>query len=113
MRFQPKYKIKKGDEVVVIAGASKDLSTPKKVIAVINDADRPKVKVEGVAIATKHMKPNAQNPQGTIIKEEAFIAMSNVMLWDANEKKGARVKRDRDEKGKVVRVSKKTQQIIK
>jgi len=112
MRFQPKYKIKKGDEVVVITGADKDLSTPKKVMQVVNDEHRPKVKVEGVAMATKHLKPNAQNPQGTIVKEEAFIAMSNVMLWDAKEGKGVRVKKERTDKG-VNRVSKKSQAVIK
>jgi len=112
MRFQPKYKIKKGDEVVVIAGASKDLSTPKKVMAVLNDEHRPKVKVEGVAIATKHMKPNAQNPQGSIVKEEAFIAMSNVMLWDAKEGRGVRVTKERTDSG-VSRVSKKSKEVIK
>lgn len=112
MRFQPKYKIKKGDEVVVIAGASKDLSTPKKVMAVINDEHRPKVKVEGVAIATKHLKPNAQNPQGSIVKEEAFIAMSNVMLWDAKAGRGVRITKERTEKG-VNRVSKKSKEVIK
>lgn len=112
MRFQPKYKIKKGDEVVVIAGASKDLSTPKKVMAVINDEHRPKVKVEGVAIATKHLKPNAQNPQGSIVKEEAFIAMSNVMLWDAKEGRGVRITKERTENG-VNRVSKKSKEVIK
>ncbi len=112
MRFQPKYKIKKGDEVVVISGADKDLSTPKKVVAILADEKRPKVKVEGVAMATKHLKPNAQNPQGSIVKEEAFIAMSNVMLWDAKAKRGARVTKERTEKG-VTRVSKKSKEVIK
>ncbi len=112
MRFQPKYKIKKGDEVVVIAGANKDLTTPKKVMAVLADAHNPKVKVEGVAIATKHLKPNAQNPQGTIVKEEAFIAMSNVMLWDAKEGRGVRITKERTDKG-VNRVSKKSKEVIK
>jgi len=112
MRFQPKYKIKRGDEVVVIAGADKDLQTPKKVIAVSRDPKRPKVKVEGVAIVTKHLKPNAQNPQGSIVKEEAFIAMSNVMLWDPKAKRGVRTTTQRTEKG-INRVSKKSQEVIK
>ncbi len=112
MRFQPKYKIKKGDEVVVIAGADKDLNTPKKVMEIIADQHRPKVKVEGVAIATKHLKPNAQNPQGAIVKEEAFIAMSNVMLWDAKASRGARITKERTDKG-VNRVSKKSKEVIK
>jgi large subunit ribosomal protein L24 len=112
MRFQPKYKIKKGDEVVVISGADKDLNSPKKVMEVQNDEFRPRVKVEGVAMATKHLKPNAQNPQGTIVKEEAFIAMSNVMLWDAKESRGVRITKERTESG-VNRVSKKSKEVIK
>ncbi len=112
MRFKPKSKIKAGDQVVVISGASKDLNTPKNVIAVQYDAHNPKVKVEGVAIATKHMKPNAQNPQGTIVKEEAFIALSNVMLWDAKASRGVRIKRERTDKGSQ-RVSKKSGEVIK
>lgn len=112
MRFVPKYKIKTGDQVVVIAGEDKDLNTPKRVISIIVDAKKPRVKVEGVNIVTKHLKPNAQNPQGTIVKEEAPIALSNVMLWDAKAKKGSRVKRNRTDKS-VERISKKSGEIIK
>jgi large subunit ribosomal protein L24 len=110
-RFQPKYNIKKGDQVVVIAGDDKNLTTPRAVIAVIPDAKNPKVLVEGVALATKHKKPNAQNPQGAIVKEEAYISLSNVMLWDAKAGAGTKVKRDRTS-GKAVRISKKTNQAI-
>lgn len=112
MRFKPKYNIKKGDEVVVISGADKNLGEPRKVIEVIPDEKRPRVKVEGVNIVTKHLKPNAQNPQGTIIKEEAAIALSNVMLWDAKSNRGVRVKRERGE-GKTKRISKKSNEVIK
>jgi len=111
MRFKQKYKIKKGDEVVVVAGADKDLETPKKVLSVVADEHRPRVIVEGVAMATKHLKPDAQNPQGTIVRQERPIAMSNVMLWDAKEGRGVRVSRDRKD-GKSVRISKKSQQEI-
>lgn len=112
MRFKPKYKIKSGDEVVVIAGADKDLNTPRKVIAVYADAQRPRLKVEGVRIVTKHLKPNAQSPQGSIVKEEALIALSNVMLWDPKAKRGVTVKREKTEKG-TARVSKKSGEVIK
>jgi large subunit ribosomal protein L24 len=106
-RFEPKYNIKKGDQVVVIAGDDKNLTTPRTVLAVIPDAKKPRVIVEGVAMATKHKKPNAQNPQGAIVKEEAAIAISNVMLWDAKAGAGTKVNRDRSS-GKAVRVSKKS-----
>jgi large subunit ribosomal protein L24 len=110
-RFQPKFNIKKGDQVVVIAGDDKDLKTPKTVLVVIPDTKNPKVIVEGVALATKHKKPNAQNPQGAIVKEEAAISLSNVMLWDAKASAGVKIKRDRSS-GKAVRISKKTNQAI-
>ena len=109
-RFKPKFNIKKGDDVVVIAGDDKDLTKPRKVLAVL--IDKAKVIVEGVAIATKHTKPTAQNTGGGIIKVEAAIAISNVMLWDAKAKAGTKVKRTREE-GKLVRVSKKSGTAIK
>lgn len=111
-RFKPKYSIKKGDKVVVIAGSDKDKSTPKTVLSVIPDETNPKVLVEGVNIKTKHKKPNAQNPQGSIVKEEAPVSLSNVMLWDAKAKSGTKVRRERKE-GKGIRVSKKSGEVIK
>jgi len=60
-RFQPKFNIKKGDNVVVIAGDDKDRNQPRKVLAVY--PQKSKVLVEGVNMVTKHLKPNAQNPQ--------------------------------------------------
>jgi len=107
-RFKPKYNIRKGDSVVVIAGDDKDLSKPRTVREVlVEDA---KVIVEGVNIITKHTKPSAQNTKGGIIKKEAPIHISNVMLWDAAQKTGARITRVRKE-GKTERVfkTKKTQ----
>ncbi len=109
-RFQPKFNIRKGDSVVVIAGASKDRSNPKKVLAVYPQKSR--VLIEGVNMVTKHLKPNAQNPQGGIVQEEASIHISNVMLWDAKAKAPARIKRERKE-GNFVRVSKKSGEEIK
>jgi large subunit ribosomal protein L24 len=109
-RFKPKFNIKKGDEVVVITGDDKDLQKPRKVLEVI--IDKAKVIVEGVAIATKHTKPTAKNTGGGIIKVEAAIAISNVMLWDAKAKSATKVKRTR-EGGKLVRISKKSGNTIK
>ncbi|MFC0771523.1 50S ribosomal protein L24 [Terrimonas alba] len=104
-RFKPKYNIKKGDSVVVITGDDKDLSKPRVVKEVL--IDKAKVLVEGVNIITKHTKPSAQNTKGGIVKTEAPIHISNVMLWDAKAKAPAKVKRERVE-GKSVRVSKKS-----
>ncbi len=109
-RFQPKFNIKKGDEVVVITGKNKDRNTPRKVLAVQPQESR--VLVEGVNIVSKHLKPNAQNPQGAIVREEASIHISNVMLWDAKAKAPSRVKRERKETS-FVRIFKKSGEVIK
>ena len=102
-RFKPKYNIHKGDNVVVITGNDKDLSKPRAVKEVL--VEEGKVIVEGVNIKTKHSKPSAQNTKGGITKKEAPIHISNVMLWDAAQKAGARVKRERKD-GKTVLVFK-------
>ena len=102
-RFKPKYNIRKGDNVVVISGDDKDLSKPRVVKEVL--VEKAKVLVEGVNIITKHTKPSAQNTTGGIIKKEAPIHISNVMLWDAAQKAGAKVTRVRTE-GKTERVFK-------
>ncbi len=108
-RFKPKFNIKKGDNVVVIAGDDKDLKKPRIVLAVY--PDKAKVLVEGVAIKTKHTKPNAQNTKGGIVKVEAPIAISNVMIWDAKAGAATKIKRSR-ETGKLVRISKKSGEAI-
>ena len=110
-RFNPKFNIKKGDQVAVIAGDDKNRSTPRQVLAVYPLKGR--VIVEGVNIVTKHVKPSAKNPQGGIVKVEAPINISNVQLWDAAAKAPVRIKRQRSETNKVVRISKKTGQEIK
>ena len=104
-RFKPKFNIRKGDRVVIITGDDKDLTKPRTVKKVLVDQSR--VIVEGVNIVTKHTKPNAQNTKGGIVKVEAPVHISNVMLWDAKEKAPAKIRRER-ENGKTVRISKKS-----
>ena len=108
-RFKPKYNIKKGDQVVIIAGDDKDLKKPRTVLEVILDKGR--VVVEGANFVSKHTKPSAQNTQGGIIKVEAPIAISNVMLWDAKKREATKVKRSRKD-GKLIRISKKSEETI-
>lgn len=70
--------IKKGDEVVVIAG---DHKTKKgKVLQVIRDKNR--VIVEGINMIKKHERKSQDNPQGSITEREASIHYSNVALAD-------------------------------
>ncbi len=109
-RFKPKFNIKKGDTVVIIAGDDKDVTKPRKVLQVIVDKSR--VVIEGANIITKHTKPSAQNTKGGIIKKEAPIHISNVMLWDAKTGGPTKIKRTRED-GKLVRISKKSGGVIK
>lgn len=109
-RFKSKFNIKKGDMVVIIAGDDKDAKKPRKVLEVLPEKSR--VIVEGAAIVTRHTKPSAQNTQGGLVKKEASIHISNVMLWDAKQEAGTKVKRSR-ENGKLVRISKKSGEVIK
>ena len=76
-------KIKRNDQVIVIAG--KDKGKRGRVLRVIVDKQR--VLVEGIGIVTKHVKPNPQaGKQGGIIKQEAPIHVSNVALLDSDGK---------------------------
>jgi large subunit ribosomal protein L24 len=69
--------------------------------------------VEGVNLISKATKPNAKNPQGGIVKKEAPIHISNLMLVNPATGKPTKVGRKVNEKGKLVRYSKKTGEEIK
>ena len=97
------HKIKKGDLVKVITGKDKDKTG--KVLQVKDG----KVVVEGCNMVTKHTKPNAGNPQGGIVKHEAAIDASNVML--VVDGKATRVGFEIKD-GKKVRVAKATGKVI-
>ena len=104
-----KIKIKKSDTVVVTNGNSK--GSKGKVIKIFPKRNR--ALVEGVNMVSKHTKPNAENPQGGIVKKEAEIHISNLMLVDPKSGQPTRIGRKRDEKtGKIVRYSKKTGEVI-
>lgn len=69
--------------------------------------------VEGVNMVSKHTKPNAKSPQGGIVKKEAPVNISNLMVID-NSGKPTRTGRKLDSKTeKLVRFSKKTGEVIK
>jgi large subunit ribosomal protein L24 len=107
--MQKKLHIKKGDTVVVISGNSK--GQEGKVLNVVHDKDR--AIVEGVNMVSKHTKPNSKSPQGGIIKKEATIHISNLMLKDPKTGKPTRIGRRLDKNGKLVRYSKKSGEEIK
>ena len=106
--MKSKINIKKGDQVKVIAGDSR--GQEGKVLKVI--VDSLKAIVEGINLVSKSTKPNAKNTKGGIIKKEAPIHISNLMLID-NSGKPARIGRKPDTQGKLVRYSKKSGEVIK
>ena len=91
--------IRKNDMVAVIAG--KDKGKEGKVLRV--DAEQMKLKVEGVNVAKKHVKPSQANPQGGIVQKELPIHYSNVMLISPTTKKPTRAtKFTRGKKGELI-----------
>ena len=104
-----KLHIKKGDTVYVNAG--NDKGKTGQVLEVLKDKDR--AIVEGINMVSKHTKPNAQHPQGGIIKQEAGIHISNLMLVDPKTGKPTRIGRKKNEEGKLVRYAKKSGEEIK
>ena len=108
-RFAPKLKIKKGDRVVVISGAYKDVERPREVLEVLPEKNR--AIVEDVNMAKKHTKPSQDNPGG-INEVPMPIHISNLMLVDPKTGEPTRVGRKVVD-GKLVRYSKKSGEIIK
>jgi large subunit ribosomal protein L24 len=109
-KTQPaKLKVRKGDTVIVIAGDSKG---SKGRITQIDTAKN-RAFVEGANLVSKHTKPNAANPNGGIVKMEAAIHISNLALVDPKTGEATRVGRKKDTDGKLVRVAKKSGEVIK
>jgi len=104
-----KLHIKKGDIVEVIAGNAK--GTNGKVLTVFPDKQR--AIVEGANLVSKHTKPTAQYPDGGIIKKEASIHISNLMILDPKSGKPTRIGRKIGKNGKLVRFAKKSGEEIK
>lgn len=104
-----KLHIKKGDTVYINAG--EDKGKTGRVLSVLVKEQR--AIVEGINMVSKHTKPNAQNPQGGIIKKEAPIHISNLNLLDPKSGKATRIGRKKNEEGVLVRYSKKSGEEIK
>ena len=104
--MRKKLHIKKGDNVMVIAGNSK--GQQGKVLVL--DAEKSRAIVEGVNLVSKHTKPNAENPKGGIVKKEATIHISNLSLLTSKGETtriGYRIEGD-----KKVRFSTKSNEVI-
>jgi large subunit ribosomal protein L24 len=107
--MQKKLHIRKGDTVMVITGESK--GQKGRVLEV--DREKGKAIVEGVNMVSKHTKPNAKSPQGGILKKEAPVHLSNLMIVDPASGKPTRIGRRLNNKNKLVRYSKKSGEEIK
>ncbi len=104
-----KLHIKKGDNVMVISGNNKGQSGRVLVI----DVAASKAIVEGVNLISKNTKPNANNPKGGILKQEAAVHISNLMLVDkAGQPVRVGIKID-ENTGNKIRISKKSGEAIK
>ena len=100
-------KIRKGDEVVVIAG--RDKGRRGTVVKILEG----QVVVENISMVKRHTKPNPQrNVQGGIVEKETPIDVSNVMLWNPIAKKGDRIGVRTLADGRKVRFFKSNKEVV-
>jgi large subunit ribosomal protein L24 len=92
--------IRKNDLVVVTAG--KEKGKKGKVLKIMREKDR--VIVEKVNFIKRHQKPTSAQKQGGIIEREGSLHLSNVMLFCEKCTKGVRIRKQRLDDGKVVRL---------
>jgi large subunit ribosomal protein L24 len=102
-----KFKIKKGDKVVVITGRDKGKSG--EVLRVLRDDNR--VVVQGVNMVKRHTRPQPGNPGG-IVEKEASIHISNVAHIDPKSNKPTRVGYKLLEDGRKVRVARRSAEVL-
>lgn len=96
---------------MVYVNAGNNRGQQGKVLSV--DVDKSRAIVEGVNLCKKAQKPNAENPQGGIVEQEAAVHISNLQVIDAKSGKATRIGRRVGENGKLVRYSKKSGEEIK
>ncbi len=106
--MRSKSHIKKDDKVKVVSG--KDAGKIGKVLKV--DRKKERILVENINIMKRHTRPSAQNKQGGIVESEALISWANVMLMCNKCMKPVRIKMQRLEDGKKIRVCRKCSEII-
>ena len=104
-----KIRLKKGDNVVVLAGKEKGKTG---VIQTTHPAEN-KVTVEGINIVKKAIKPNKVHPQGGIIEITKPIWVSKVAVIEPTSKKPSRIGYGLDKEGKKIRIFKRTDKEIK
>jgi large subunit ribosomal protein L24 len=102
-----KFKVKKGDEVVVIAG--KEKGKKGKIVKIITDKSR--VVVEGVNMVKRHTKPS-RTGAGGVVEKPASLHVSNVALMDPKSGKPTRVGYKVKEDGTKVRIARKSGEAV-
>lgn len=90
-----KFKVRVGDQVVVVAG--RDKGKAGEILAI--DRIRGRVKVKGVCMSVRHRKPSEAHPEGGRVRQEASLHISNVMHADPQTKKPVRVRIERRDTG--------------
>lgn len=103
-----KYKVKKGDEVIVIAG--KDKGKKGKIVKMLIDEAR--AVVSGVNMIKRHTKPSQANPQGGIVEREASLHVSNIALIDPKSGKATRAGYKISEDGTKARIAKRSGEAV-
>lgn len=96
---------------MVYVNAGEDKGRTGRVLKVLVEEER--AVVEGINMVSKHTKPNAKSPQGGIEKKEAPVHISNLNVVDPKTGKATRIGRKLDEKGALVRYSKRSGEVIK
>ncbi len=99
-----KFNIKKGDEVIVLSGREKGKTGTISEIF----TDKKRAIVQKLNMVKRNIRPNQKNPSGGIIDKEASLHMSNLMLFDSKESSPVKVGYKTDDKGKKIRVNRKT-----
>ena len=102
-----KLHVKKGDTVKVLSGT--DNGKTGKITSV--DREKGRAFVEGINLVSKHTKPSAANPQGGIVKREASVHISNLMVVDSKGQASS-IGRKLNKDGKLVRYSKKSGEVL-
>ena len=106
--MQPKFKVRKGDEIIVISG--KDKGKKGEILKVFPTQQR--LIVKGVNIVRRHVKPSIEYPDGGIVKKEATIHVSNVQHLDPSSGKPTRVGWKTLKDGVKIRYAKKSGEAI-
>lgn len=102
-KYQVKSKLKKGDEIVVIAGSHK--GEKGKIERV--DLKHERVYIGGVNLVKRHTRPSMSNQEGGIVEKISALHISNVMLVDSKSKKGTKIgyKKEGDKKNRFAKKS--------